>query len=87
MLDRTGKFCYSFKENEITFVGFEPAVASSERINRETGVSPVRSRHCIWELSENQYDTTGHGSGKASESVEHKSGDLLAVERSDSYGR
>lgn len=35
----------------------EPAFASSERINRETGVNPVRSRHCIREFHSN--DVTG----------------------------
>ena len=29
---------------------FEPAAASSARIQRETGENPVRSRHCIREL-------------------------------------
>ena len=29
---------------------FEPAAASSARIQRETGENPVRSRHCMREL-------------------------------------
>ena len=40
--------------NLITFVGFKPAIASSKRTNREIGVNPVRSRHCNWELLEDQ---------------------------------
>ena len=45
------------------FLVFEPAVASSERINRETGESPVRSRHCERE-SQNKVMSLGESLGR-----------------------
>lgn len=52
LLDNADKWDYSNCVNKITFVGFEPAFTSSARINRETGVNPVRSRHCIREFQD-----------------------------------
>jgi len=42
-MDKTEKLPYNFY---IKTPGYIPDIAGSERIHRETGVNPVRSRHC-----------------------------------------
>lgn len=60
---------------------FTSVVASSERINRETGINPVRSRHCNGESSD-KIPLAGcvrNRAGKVSEGEEPESGDLLVI--------
>ena len=77
------------KENFRRSAGSRPAVASSERIHRETGEIPVRSRHCIRELWGRMplgaplsgiRTESGARPGKAPQGVELKSGELLATD-------
>ena len=59
----------------------------SGQIKRETGVNPVRSRHCDRELQNIIDHWEGASqSGKGFWSEELKSGDLLALEKVISYG-
>ena len=53
-------------------------VASSERIDRETGVNPVRSRHCDRECVQKMPLTKV---GKACMDDDLESGELLAMDK------
>lgn len=61
-----------------TNAGRLPDVASSERIDRETGVNPVRSRHCDREPA---YKMPLTNVGKVYADNDLESGELLAMNK------
>lgn len=67
---------YSYGHLMILEISSDQQKRPAGLIKRETGVNPVRSRHCNGESS----DIMPLGeTGKASEGEEPKSGDLLAI--------
>ena len=58
--------------------GCIPDIAGSERIHRETGVNPVRSRHCDRECVQKMPLTKV---GKACMDDDLESGELLAMDK------